>query len=430
MTRRTITETESPIMEEKTRFHQLANGLVILGKEIPWSQSVSYMLQLPCGSVDDPSGRQGCSRLLTEMVARGAGQYDNRALLAAFENLGADASESVSKTCSTYCVSMLFDKFPEVLSLTADMVLRPHFPEEELEPSRQSLLQEIAALEDEPSRKMMIALNAMFYGDHWSHPSFGTPETLNAVTLDDIIGQHRRLISPQGAILGIAGRFDWEKVVRLVNDLFGGWSGQQRSFPESKEVTTLTKHIPFESSQTQIGLIWPAPSLDDPLSRPYRMALSILSGGMSSRLFTEVREKRGLCYSVYASYSALKGNRSSVYCYCGSGNDTAQEALDVIVEELQKISREGVNEEEFQRMKVRLKSDLVIGLEPCSARASAMVSDWFYLGRVREMAELEAEVDALTCQKVNDALRRCPFGPFRLAVLGPNPLRIDPTILG
>ena len=417
-------------MDEKTRFHQLSNGLVVLGKEIPWSQSVSYVLHLPCGSVDDPAGRQGCSRLLTEMAARGAGRYNNRELLAAFENLGADATESVSNTHSVFRVSTLCDKFPEVLRLTADMVLRPRFPEEEFEPSRQSLLQEIAALEDEPARKMLIALSSIFYGGLWAHPSFGTPESLRAVTLDDVIEQHRRLISPQGAILGIAGRFDWDNVVHLVGDLFGDWNGSGRTLPEPKEETAFTEHIPFESSQTQIGLIWPAPSLDDPLSRPYRMALSILSGGMSSRLFTEVREKRGLCYSVYAGYSALKGNRSSVSCYCGSGNDTAQEALDVIVEELQKISRCGVEEEEFQRMRTRLKSDLVIGMEPCSARASAMVSDWFFLGRVREMAELEAEIDSLTRQKVNDALRRYPFGPYRLAVLGPKPLQIDPTILG
>lgn len=416
-------------MSESKHIHQMENGLVVLAEEIPTGEAVSYSLWVPCGTVDDPVDRPGLTGLVSEMVVRGAGDYDNRGLVYAFENLGADSSESVSQSHSSFSAALLADNVGDALSLTADVIRRPHFPEEELEPSRQVLLQEIAGMEDEPSRKMMIELGLVFFPAPWGRPGFGTVEGLTAATLDDIQNYYRKGYSPDGAILSATGKIDWPAFRGRVEELFGDWTGRKRPKPIETESKILTKHIPFESTQTHIGLAWPSAAVGDPDYLLQKSAVGVLSGGMSCRLFTEVREKRGLCYSVYASYYSNK-DRGSVFCYCGSGNDTAQEALDVIIAELDRLSERGISQEELDRLKIRSKSGIVMAQESTAARAALMARDWFYLGRVRSLKEILDNIDRLDLDEINAKIREKPFGPLRLVTLGPEPLNIDRSLLG
>ena len=143
----------------------------------------------------------------------------------------------------------------------------------------------------------------------------------------------------------------------------------------------------------------------------------------------EVREKRGLCYSVSASYTGSKYH-GGVMCYCGSSNETAQQALDVIVEQLKRLSREGITQTELDRCKIRLKSSLVMSQESTAVHAGQMASDYELFGRVRTMDEILARIDALRLDTVNEKIAARPIGPFRLATLGPKELEIDPALLG
>jgi predicted Zn-dependent peptidase len=151
--------------------------------------------------------------------------------------------------------------------------------------------------------------------------------------------------------------------------------------------------------------------------------VGVLSGGMSSRLFTEVREKRGLCYTVYATHHTLR-DRASVLCYAGTSSDRAQETLDVMLAELIRLA-EGVEPEELNRLKARIKSALIMQQESSSARSSSIARDWFHLGRVRTLAEVGALVDGLTCQSINAYLAQHPPGDFTIVTLGPAPLEVS-----
>lgn len=149
-------------------------------------------------------------------------------------------------------------------------------------------------------------------------------------------------------------------------------------------------------------------------------AVGVLSGGMSSRLFSEVREKRGLCYSVYASYHTLK-DRAAVLCYAGTSADRAQESLDVTLGELTRLA-EGIRPEELERLKARVKSNLIMQQESSSARSSAIARDWYHLGRVRTLDEVSSLVDGLSCQSINDYLAAHPPGDFTIITVGPQAL--------
>ena len=413
--------------QQKTRI--LDNGLVLLTESIPESEAASYVLRVPFGTVDDPADRQGLAGMIVEMIVRGAGEYNNQQLVYAFENFGIDASESVYQTHSSFGAAMLADRLNDSLALTADILFRPWFPEEELEPARQVLAQELAGLEDEPSRLLLLRLGKNFFPAPWERPSYGNAEGLAAITLDDIVGAYKAGYTPNGALLSVAGKIDHDAVAETAERLFGGWTGPERVLPAETPPTALKEHIPFESAQTHIGLAWPSPTVDHEDFLPMRCALGALSGGMSCRLFDEVREKRGLCYSVSASYT---GNRyhGGVMCYCGSGNETAQEALDVIVQQLGRLSREGITQTELDRCKIRLKSNLVMSQESTAVHAGQMAADYEYFGRVRTMDEILGRVDALRLETVNEKIAERPIGPLRLVTLGPKELEIDPALLG
>ena len=143
---------------------------------------------------------------------------------------------------------------------------------------------------------------------------------------------------------------------------------------------------------------------------------------MSSRLFTEVREKRGLCYSVWASYQTFK-DRASVLCYAGTTNERAQETLDVTLGELRRLE-DGIEEEELNRVKAGLKSSLIMQEESTSARAGTLASDWYYLGRIRSFDEIQAAIDGLSPHTIVGHLRRIPPKDFTIVTLGPKPLEI------
>ncbi len=150
-------------------------------------------------------------------------------------------------------------------------------------------------------------------------------------------------------------------------------------------------------------------------------AVNVLHGGMSSRLFTEVREKRGLCYAVWASYQTFK-DRASILCYAGTTNERAQETLDVTLNELKRL-KQGIEPEEVERVQAGLKSSLIMQQESTNARAGALASDWYFLGRVRDFDEIQAAIDGLTPAGIVAHLERCPPRDFTIVTLGPNPLK-------
>src|SRR5207245_6481974 len=153
-------------------------------------------------------------------------------------------------------------------------------------------------------------------------------------------------------------------------------------------------HITKETTQTQIGIAYPSVPAGDPDYYAAQGAVNVLSGGMSARLFTEVREKRGLCYAVWASYQTFK-DRASVLCYAGTTNERAQETLDVTLGELKRL-KEGIAPEEVERVQAGLKSSLIMQQESTSERAASIASDWYYVGRVRCYDELEAEINTVS----------------------------------
>jgi predicted Zn-dependent peptidase len=228
---------------------------------------------------------------------------------------------------------------------------------------------------------------------------------------------------PQGAILGVAGHVDWPALRDEVGRLLADWKAVAQAEPVERQSGERVTHLDHESNQTQIGIAYASAAYRDADYFQAWGAIGVLSGGMSSRLFTEVREKRGLCYSVYATMHTLR-DYGSVLCYAGTSADRAQETLDVMLGELVALAQ-GVRPDELARLKARIKSSLIMQQESSSARSGAIARDQYYLGHVRTLDELGRLLDGLSCESINQYLAAHPPRDFTVVTLGPRPLEVN-----
>ncbi len=362
------------------------------------------------------------SALTCEMALRGAGDRDSRQFVEDLENLGVQRGESVSTVHTSYSGATLAKNLPAALTIYADVLRAAHLPADQLEAGRLTAIQELRAIEDEPGHKVMLELRRRHYPDPWGRPSEGDMPSLEAARIEEIRAHYQRLYRPNGMIIGVAGQVDWDRLVDLIGGLFGDWpKGPDQSVADGP-VGPRLEHLDHEGNQTHIGIAYDSVPYRDPDYFQASGAVGVLSGGMSSRLFTEVREKRGLCYTVYASYHTLR-DRACVLCYAGTTAPRAQETLDVTLGELKRLAS-GVQENELSRLKARVKSSLVMQQESSSARSGAIARDWHHLGRVRTLDEIGALVDGLSCDSINAYLAAHPPRDFTIVTLGPQPLKV------
>jgi len=403
--------------------HTYDNGLVLAAEPMDWLESAAFTVLVPAGCCRDPVDRAGLSSLTGEMVQRGCGPRDSRQFVEDLENLGVEHHGSTSNSHTSFGAAMLADHLDESLAIYADLLRRPHLPEDQLEDVRQLCLQELRSVEDDLAQKVMIELQQRRYPDPWGRSAFGTAESLLAVSSDDVHNYFHQTYHPGGTILGVAGKLDWPRLRDLVGRLLGDWPPVQASPLQTTPAPGGYQHISHDSSQTQIGIAYPNVPYRDPDYYQARGAVGVLSDGMSSRLFTEVRENRGLCYSVYAVCHSLR-DMGSVLCYAGTSTDRAQQTLDVMLAELVRLSV-GIEQGELDLLKARIKSMLILQQESSAARSAAIAGDWHHLGRVQTLDEIGRIVDGLTCESINAYLAGHPPTDFSIVTLGEQPLEVS-----
>ena len=414
----TVAATESSLIQQ----HTYPNGLVLVAETMPGVQSAAFTLLMPAGAAYEPADRAGAASMLAEWITRGASDRDSRELLTALDNLGVNHGEGAQTLHTSVSAATLGRNLIPALEIFADVVLRPRFEDEEVEPIRALALQSLRSLDDDPGTKVIYELRRRHFPEPWGRPSPGTPEGVAAVTPDDLRALHQRNFRPNGTILGVAGALDWPTLRDAVGRLFGDWAPG----PETTVVESATgpkrDHILRETQQIQIALAYPSATVASPDYYRGRAASAILGGYSSARLFTEVREKRGLCYSVYASYESQK-DRAAVLCYAGTSTERAQETLDVTLAEIDRLARSGVESEELETMRAGLKSSLIMQQESSMSRSGSLASDWYYLGRVRPLDEISAALDALTPESVSAYAAGQNLAAMTILTLGPNALK-------
>ena len=404
----------------------LDNGIVLLGEDLPGLESVAIAFHTPAGAVHDGPGRCGLATLAGEMMLRGAGDRSSREVVEALEGAGIQWSQAVSTSHASFAGAMVARQLPEALPIYADILRRPRLEADQLDSARQMVLQNLAGTEDDPAHRAMSTLRQLHYPAPWGMPSEGLSadvETLDLATIRSFVGTHVR---PAGTIIAIAGRIDWPDFVRRMEALFGDWQTGPAPAVQAGPRGPGFRHVPHDAQQTHIALAWSAPPYRSDESYEATAALAILGGGSSARLFTEVRERRGLCYSVSAGYQTLRDYAAAV-CYSGTSAARAQETLDVMLAEIARLPGT-IESEELDRVKARAKSALVMQQESSAARAGAIARQWYHLGAVRTLADELARYDRLAVATIEAWLAAHPVRDLSVVSLGREPLEVPDAV--
>lgn len=410
---------------------RLNNGLTIVGEALPDKRAAAWTLLVPSGAATEKEGLDGQTGVLESLSYRGAGTRDARQLSDALDALGVDRGGGADVEATTWGGATLGDYLEESLELYADIARRPRFLQEEfsrddLEAQRALALQALESLEDAPARKMFVQLRRAYFPGAYGKSPLGTREGLEAISLEDVRADHAARILPNGAILAFAGGLDFESVAQRAETLFGDWQGTppQAPPPAPDGASTRGVHtIAQETSQQHIGVAYSGVPSDDAHFYDYRVAVAVLSGGMGARLFTEVREKRGLVYSVSASAGSVRGCGFTL-AYAGTTPERSQETLDVLLGELRRM-KDGVSEEEVERAKIGMLSSLIMQEESSRARAGAIARDQFVLGRVRSLDEVSEAIGRVSPANIAAFYEENPPRDFTVVTLGPHELQMN-----
>lgn len=400
-------------------------GTPLLVERIDGVKSCGLTWLLPAGSSRDPEDKQGLSAMWSELLQRGGGDLDSRAQADAFDRLGVSRGTGVETFHMSLSATLLGSRLKDALPLIVDMVRRPRMDADAIEPTRDLCVQAIESLKDDPSERLMTLMKGWHAPAPINRSPLGTLEGLANVKHSDLLPMWHERAKPQGSILALAGDVDASAAAVQLNQLFKGWDGASAGVVWGKPAGRGYHHEVDQTNQVHIAIAMDAPAEPDAGCWPERIATAVLSGGMSGRLFTEVREKRALCYSVYASYSAdAKYGRTTAYV--GTTPDKAQQSLDVLMAELRRVlTPEGrITPEEFQRAVIGMKSKLVMSGESSGARANALARDWWKLGRARSLDDLTNTIDAITLDQVNAHLAQRKHGEITVATIGPAALSV------
>ena len=402
-------------------YHQLPNGIEMIGQYMPSLSSISLGFQLDAAVVNEPEDKQGLAHLFEYMLFQGTKQKDARALNEAFESLGVRKGAATGLETARVMAQMVHTKFDDTLPLLREVLLTPTFPKDDLEQMRSIVLQEIRRRDDEPTSRIFDLARASFYrGTTLGRLTIGTPESVQSVQRQDLRSFWQARYQPNNVLFAIAGKFDWDHVVDQVQNLFGDWSGQAEPTPSQHPQPTTDITLEYQDGkQEHLGMMFPFPTYTDPDYYAALLISEVLGGNMASRLFVEVREKRGLVYGVSAG---LSGNKhiGAMRIYAGTTPEQGRECFQVIVDQLRLLEQEGISPDEMERAKVQLKSESVMRGEGSSARMAALSHSWWFERKLRTIAEVKDAIDAVTQEQVMNVLHRfSPLNPLTVAAIGP-----------
>ncbi len=396
----------------------LENGLTIITEVMPGVKSAAFSFKIPSGAAYIDKDCSGAGSVISEWLFRGTQKLTSKELVDKLENLGLHRSSNINTAHINISGALESSNLLQALNLHSQVILSPKFDQDQFNLCRETAIAELKGLDDDPRQKVMLKLKEQFYPEPYSHNPIGTEETLKGLESDKTSQIYMENLDMSNTVFSVAGQINPETIYDHINKLFGSnENAKQKNLPQSDLPAASYRHIPNQGAQLHIGLMCPAVTMTDPQYYNMLVGSNVLGGGMSSRLFTEVREKRGLCYAIGARYQTIK-THAGIGCYAGTTPDKAQETLDVIVSEFKKLSQ-GITADEIERAKVGLKSSLVMSSESSSARSSNLGSDFYLLGKVRTLDEIKDNIEKTTVESVTGFLKDFTLGNFTICTIGP-----------
>ena len=403
------------------RVTTLNNGLRVATDSMPGVESIAIGVWAAVGTRSEAKPVNGVAHMLEHMAFKGTKRRNAREIAEEIEAVGGHINAYTSRESTAYYARLLADDLPLGVDILSDILQNSTFESEELERERTVILQEIGQAEDTPDDIIFDRFQETAYPDQpMGRPVLGSVETVSAMSRDALIGYMREHYTGERLVLAAAGRVDHDDLVRRVESIFAGAGGSKTSrtgaAPAARSGVDVFKR-PTEQAHIMVGT--------EALRRghPDRHALAlldnILGSGMSSRLFQEIRESRGLAYSVY-SYRSMFADTGTFSVYAGTLPQNAETVMEIVSNEIESVVRDGITQAELERAKGNVKGSLVLSSEDPGSRMNRLGRQQVTTGEILSIDELIARFDALTMddvRRVADTVLK--DATFSIAVVGP-----------
>ncbi len=399
---------------------ELPNGLRIVTETMPEARSVTLGAWVRVGGRDEPPELSGASHFLEHLLFKGTEQRSARQIAEAIDSVGGEMNAFTAREHTAYYARLPHARIDVGLDILGDVLRAPALRPAEVEAERQVIVEEILMNLDAPEDRVHTALSRALFGDHpLGREVLGEMATVEALTRDDIAAFFGRWYRPATMVITAAGRLDHRQVVEAVAESFGNGAGgalPRRTPPPPPAPATSVERDDTEQAHLCLG--WRSLATSDDDRWAMSVANQVLGGGMASRLFQEVREERGLAYSVYSHPTAFEDS-GYLTIYCGTAPKRAREALRVIDGVVASVLSGGVTEAELAVAAGYLEGSMLLGLEDTGGRMGRLGRSLMQRDHITTIDEHVERLRAVTVDDVSRVLHRVLDGPRALAAVGP-----------
>jgi predicted Zn-dependent peptidase len=394
----------------------MPNGLVVITEPMEHVHSVSVGIWLRSGSRREPADLNGISHFIEHMVFKGTRRRTAEDIAREVDSIGGMLDAFTAKEMVCFNTRVLDEHLPKAFDVLADMVLEPKFAEEDIAREQSVVLEEIRMTQDNPEDLVHELFTQNFWTPHaLGKPILGTPETVSAFTRRSLQDWFHRSYAPNHLLITAAGHLKHEQLVQLVSERFAklapAENGAADSVPHpAPHITLRTKH---ELEQVHLCLGVPALPLTDDRRFAVSILNNVLGGGMSSRLFQNIRERKGLAYAIFSEMNSYR-DAGMLSVYAGTSIDTAGQVIRSVLEEFRRMKDEPLSEEELRRAKDHLKGATLLSLEGSSSRMNSLARYHLYFNRHFTPQELITLLERVTVEEVQQIAHEF-FAPEHIA---------------
>ncbi|PVZ54514.1 M16 family metallopeptidase [Arthrobacter sp. H-02-3] len=407
----------------------LPGGVRVLTEAMPGQRSATIGFWVGVGSRDEAPGQHGSTHFLEHLLFKGTKRRTALEIASAFDEVGGESNAATAKESTCYFARVLDTDLPMAIDVIADMITGAVLDPQEMEQERDVILEEIAMDSDDPTDVAHEHFVAAVLGSHpLGRPIGGTPAAIRAVARDSVWDHYRRYYRPDELVVTAAGGLDHDVVCGLVVDALhsAGWNLEpaaapvQRRSTERADITgTAGLHV-VKRPVEQANIIMGCPSLVATDDRRFVMSVlnAVLGGGMSSRLFQEVREKRGLVYSTY-SFASSYADAGYFGMYAGCTPSKVRQVIELLGAELDKLASDGISDEELRKAVGQLCGGIVLALEDTGSRMSRLGRAELVSGEYQDIDETLRQIKTVTAAEVQELARQLAAAPRTVTVVGP-----------
>jgi predicted Zn-dependent peptidase len=398
----------------------LPGGVRLLTELMPHVRSATLGIFAEVGSSEEPAGQRGISHLLEHMLFKGTARRSARRIAEEMDAVGGNLNAATDKELTVFYAHVMDKHLPVAVDVLSDMFLHSLLDADELRKERDVVLEEIKMYDDSPDDVINDAFaRTLWRGANLGDPTIGFASTVTAIDRETLAAWHRERYAPGTVLIAAAGNLDHDELATRLGEAFGNFSGSAVApIPEQPVFHPAVNVTHDDTEQAYLMLGMPGLSMRD--ERRYTLSVldTILGGGMSSRLFQEVREERGLAYEV-SSFQQAYRSAGLFGVSAGTSPERVQECIDVIVDEIDRLVDGGVTDEEVARAREHLKGNMTLALESTSSRMSRLARNAIVHGRQISAEEVEQRFDAVETATVNELARELFATERGLCVLGP-----------